>query len=187
MNTVHPPTLKLRRAKQSTVRGKIGMLLFVALILFLPAAVWAQAGLSTKNKKAIELYTQADNYRVRGQYTQAIRMLIEAIDRDKDFVEAYYRLGIVYMSLKDYPRAVQQFEKGLSLTSDVRKQKVIWFDLGEAYFVMGRYDEAETVLKNFLKAETMNAQRIAGRTSCCAMSLLQKKRARMIGDTGSAY
>jgi outer membrane protein OmpA-like peptidoglycan-associated protein len=123
-------------------------------------AGWAQAALSTKNKKAIELYTQADNYRVRGQYTQAIRMLTEAIDRDGDFVEAYYRLAIVYMSLKDYPKAAQLFEKGLSLTSDVRKQKVFWFDLGEAYFVMGRYDDAETVLKNFLKAETMNAQKI---------------------------
>lgn len=116
--------------------------------------------LSTKNKKAIELYTQADNYRVRGQYSQAIRMLLEAIDRDKDFVEAYYRLGIVYMSLRDYPKAVENFEKGLSFTTDIRKQKVIWFDLGESYFVLGKYDEADVVLKNFLKAEQQNAQKI---------------------------
>jgi len=148
---------------QSTVHSKKGgiqLLLLMGLVLFLPEAVSAQATLSTKNKKAIELYTQADNYRVRGQYTQAIRMLVEAIDRDDEFVEAYYRLALVYMSLKDYAKAIQNYEKGLSLTNDVRKQKVFWFDLGEAYFVTGRYDDAETVLKNFLKAETMNAQKI---------------------------
>src|SRR5688572_12989387 len=97
---------------------------------------FAQPTLGTKNKKAIELYTQADNFRVRGQYTQAIAMLNEAIEKDKNFTEAYYRMGLVYMSLKDYPTAIQYFEKGVSLTTDPKKQKVFWFDLGDAYFTI---------------------------------------------------
>jgi OmpA-OmpF porin, OOP family len=134
--------------------------LLASLLMIFSVPVFSQAQLSTKNKKAIELYTIADNYRVRGQYSQAIGMLVEAIEKDKKFVEAYYRLGIVYMSLKDYPTATKYFEQGVSLTADTRKQKVFWFDMGEAYFVQGLYDKAETVLKDFLKVENQNTQRI---------------------------
>jgi OmpA-OmpF porin, OOP family len=116
--------------------------------------------LATKSKKAIELYTQADNYRVRGQFSQAIVLLKQAIQKDKDFVEAYYRLGIVYMTLKDFPEAITNLEKGLGLTNDIRKQKIFWYDLGESYFTAGNYEKAEEILGRFLKAEVQNRQKI---------------------------
>ena len=131
--------------------------LFFALTCF---QATAQIILSTKSKRAIELYTEADNFRVRGQYTQAINLLNEAIEKDKKFFEAYYRMGIVYMSLKDFARANSYFEKGLSLTYDPKKQKVFWFDLGESYFTLGNYDEAEKYLSLFLKEELANKQKI---------------------------
>ncbi|HET9487301.1 MAG TPA: OmpA family protein [Chryseosolibacter sp.] len=121
---------------------------------------WAQIPLATKSKKAIELYTEADNYRVRGQYSQAIGLLNEAIQKDKNFVEAYYRLGIIYMTLKEFPQAVANFEKGLSLTDDPRKQKIFWYDLGESYFTLGNYDKAEKTMSQFLQAENQNRQKI---------------------------
>src|SRR5690348_16984816 len=102
------------------------LILFFFLLTF---QLMAQPTLSTRSKKAIELYTEADNYRVRGQFTQAINLLNQAIDKDKNFFEAYYRLGIVYMSLKDFETANKFLEKGLSLTNDPKKQKVFWYDL----------------------------------------------------------
>lgn len=133
---------------------------FFILAMSIPVWALAQIPLSTKSKKAIELYTESDNFRVRGQYSQAIALLNQAIDKDRNFVEAYYRLGIVYMSLKDYPQAIKNLEKALSLTDDPRKQKIISYDLGESYFTMGEYDKAEPVLKNFLVAETQQRQKI---------------------------
>ena len=134
------------------------------IFLFLIAAtlqVSAQVpNLSTKSKKAIELYTAADNFRVRGQFSQAINLLTQAIEKDKEFVEAYYRLGIVYISLKDYEQSNKYLEKGLSLTNDPKKQKVFWYDLGENYFAMGNYEQAEKFLASFLKEEQVSRQRI---------------------------
>jgi len=130
------------------------------VFLLISQLAWAQMPLATKNKKAIELYTQADNYRVRGQHSQAIGMLNEAIKRDKNFVEAYYRLGIIYMTIKDFPRAVDHFEKGVALTDDIRKQKIFWYDLGESYFSIGNYDKAEEILSKFLDAEKQNRRKI---------------------------
>jgi len=137
---------------------RLCVLTFAFAILISP--LFGQAVLSTRSKKAIELYTEADNFRVRGQFSQAINLLQQAIDKDKDFVEAYYRLGITYMSMKRFPDAIKALEKGLSLTSDIKKQKVFWFDLGEAYFTLGEYEKAEKLIADFLSAEAANKPKI---------------------------
>lgn len=134
-------------------------ILFVLMLLSVPA--YCQVTLSTKSKKAIELYTEADNFRVRGQHQQAIDLLNQAIAKDKNFAEAYYRLGLVYFSMKQYPLAIQNFNKGLSLTSDPQKQKVYWYDLGESYLSVGDYENASIMLTDFLKAEVRNTKKIA--------------------------
>jgi OOP family OmpA-OmpF porin len=126
------------------------------LLVFISSFAAAQLPLDTKSKKAIEYYTEADNYRVRGQYSQALGLLNDAIEKDRTFTEAYYRIGIIYMTLKEFPRAIANLEKGLSLTKDIRKQKVFWYDLGESYFTQGDYDKAEETLKKFLDAEVQN-------------------------------
>ena len=135
--------------------------IFFFSFFFMTSLGWAQMPLATKSKKAIELYTEADNFRVRGQFSQAIQLLNEALKKDDEFVEAYYRLGIIYMTLKDFPQAIRHLEKGLSLTDDLRKKRIFWYDLGESYFTAGEYDKAEEILSEFLKAETQNAGKIA--------------------------
>ncbi len=132
------------------------------LVIFLVALSFSSfaQGLSTKSSKAIELYTEADNFRVRGQHAQAIELLNQAIAKDKKFVEAYYRLGLVYMTTKNYSRSIENFEKGLSLTSEVKKQKVFWYDLGETYLLTGRYDKATATLTEFVKVENQNKQKL---------------------------
>lgn len=132
----------------------------IFILALVPALSFAQAGLDTKSKKATELYMAADNFRVRGQFQEAIAALTEAIQKDKKFTEAYYRLGVVYMNMKDYQRAVNNFNYALTLTEDVRKMKMIWFDLGDVYMVSGKYKEALTVLSDFMKTETQNKQRM---------------------------
>ena len=83
------------------------ILFFLAICVF---EVHAQNQLSTKSKKAIDLYTQADNFRVRGQYEEAISLLSQALAKDKTFVEAYFRRGLTYFSIKQYPKAIADYE-----------------------------------------------------------------------------
>src|SRR5688572_3689638 len=134
--------------------------IFSILFLIISSSSMAQVGLSTKSERAIELYTEADNFRVRGQHSQAIQLLNEAIAKDKKFVEAYYRLGLVYMTIKNYSKAIENFEHGLSLTTDIKKQKVFWYDLGETYLLTGQYDKATTTLTEFVKIENQNKAKL---------------------------
>lgn len=130
--------------------------LVLILLLLVSFAALSQSELSTKSKKAIELYTLADNFRVRGQFEEAINLLNQSLARDKNFVEAYYRRGLTYFSMKQYGKAMADYEKGLSLTSDIRKQKVFWYDLGELYLLSGQYDKAMKVLSAFVNNEAQN-------------------------------
>lgn len=128
--------------------------------LFSASLLCAQSVLSTRDKKAVEYYTLADNYRVRGQFDQAISLLNQAIARDKGFVEAYFRLGFTYKMMRDMDRSTQSFEQGLHLTADIKKQKSFFFELGENYLRTGNYEKAIEMLTHYLDNEMMNKAKI---------------------------
>ena len=46
------------------------------------------------------------------------------------------------------------------MTSELRKQKVFWYDLGELYLLSGQYEKAMKVLSAFVNNETQNKQKI---------------------------
>ncbi|MBL7871877.1 MAG: OmpA family protein [Cyclobacteriaceae bacterium] len=129
----------------------------ITLVVFYSAAE-AQT-LSTKNKKAIDLYIQADNYRVRGQYDQAISMLQEAIDKDKKFEEAYNRLAIVYRSMDKLPLATENFEQGLQLADGVKRNSYL-YELADIYLRQGDYVKSDNYSKLFLEKEKMDKPKI---------------------------
>ena len=122
-------------------------------------SLMAQA-LCTTNKKAITQYTEADNYRVRGQYREAIELLESAIERDPNFCEAYYRLSLVYRSRRNFVKAEELLQKGLSITQTLSKQKVFWYELGDLKLYAGDHAEAAGYLKKYLDAEKVNKVKI---------------------------
>lgn len=122
-------------------------------IIFYSLNCLGQTGLSTQNKKAIALYTEADNYRVRRQFKEAENLLLDAIKKDDQFIEAYLRLGLVYKAQKLYSRALSAFEKGSSYTNDPKKLKAFWFEIGESYFLMGEYQKAQEPLIQYQQNE----------------------------------
>lgn len=133
---------------------------YTFLLFLIISVTWlnAQPLLSSKSKKAIELYQTADNFRVRGQYKQAIDLLEQAIEKDKNFFEAYFRLGQTYKSFKQCPNAIENFEKGLALVKDERAKRGFWFELGEAYFISGNYDGATQLLSLYIQNEVQSYQ-----------------------------
>ncbi len=136
---------------------KYGIIIWLMIAGF---SVTAQPVLSSKNKKAIELYTEADNFRVRGEYKEALNLLQQAIDKDNNFSEAYFRQALIHKSLRDYPKAIDLYMKGLRLTADPRKQKAYFLELGEIYLLEGEYEKSLQFLDRFLDAEILNKQKI---------------------------
>lgn len=147
-------------AQMLRVNRKSPLLFSVLLILVLAHPASGQAPLSSKNKKAIEAYVEADNYRVHGMYKEAIDLLNNAIDRDPKFFEAYLRLAVVRKAMFDFSASIPALEKGLSLAPELRWQKVFWIELADSHLRMGNYREAEGFADQYLQNETLNKQRI---------------------------
>ncbi|MCX8490339.1 MAG: tetratricopeptide repeat protein, partial [Cyclobacteriaceae bacterium] len=168
--------------------------LFILLVLF-SLAGHAQPPLSTKSKKAIGYYLQSDNFRVRGQLTQAIALLNQAITKDAKFEEAYYRLGLTYRSAGELALSVKSFEKGATLTRDPLKEKSYSFILGETYLKQGQYALAIPYLDRFLTLEKFDkakSEQVKVWRSQCEYALLHQSErwqyeTRPLSDTVNIY
>jgi OmpA-OmpF porin, OOP family len=134
-------------------------LLFTAFCL-VALHSFGQGVLSTSNKKVIAMYVEADNYRVHGQYQQAIDLLSQAISKEKDFFEAYLRMGLCYKALRDFTKAHEYFESGLRITPELRWQKVFWVELVENGMQRGDYRSVLGYSEQYLQNETIAKQRI---------------------------
>jgi len=116
----------------------------------------AQPKLSTNKKKAAELYYQADNYMVKGQYTLAFDLLKEAVDKDDDFYEAYFRMGIIDKARGNVITAEEYLLKTLELDS---KNAGANFELGELYIQVGEYDNSIKYTQAYLDLNPRNSKR----------------------------
>ncbi|MCS6823456.1 MAG: OmpA family protein [Cytophagaceae bacterium] len=91
--------------------------------------------LSTKNKKAIELYQQAESM-LKGRernFDGARDALYKAIEKDKNFIEAYEKLAFIHLTLKDFERAKNAYLKIAELQPDNPKYVNSYFTLALLY------------------------------------------------------
>jgi len=120
----------------------------------------AQPALSTKNKKAIELYTEADNYRVRREYDRAIQLLQEAVEKDKKFEEAYFRLAQIYKAQDDLGKAIDYYQLGLPLALNVMRSKLYFFELSQTTLRSGQYKSTIDFAIKFLELEKTDPKKM---------------------------
>ncbi len=127
------------------------LLLSLMLCLLLAGTTHAQrpAAYSTQNKKAIKAYEASENYLVRRQWEQVIVLLEEAVERDADFLEARIRLATAYRAVGNLPKAVEQLEAAANPKKGSPAPQSL-FALGELYWQLGRYQEAQDKLQAFL-------------------------------------
>jgi len=171
--------------------------LFAGLILICVTNVASlgQSNVSSKNKKAVEAYVEADNYRVRFQYREAIELLNDAITRDPNFFEAYLRMGYVYKSMNDFDKANEYFVNGMRLAPELRWQKVFWIELCDTGMKRGDYRSVAGYAEQYLQNETINKQRIdqVKLWKACADFSLQNMRneirfaSKKLSDTVNAF
>src|SRR4030042_4968923 len=78
----------------------------------------SQPPLSTKSKKAAEYYMNAIEQLNLLYYDRAAYFLINAINIDPDFIDAYFLMGQVYADKLQDSLAIVYYKKGLSLNPD---------------------------------------------------------------------
>jgi tetratricopeptide (TPR) repeat protein len=104
---------------------------------------------------ASALFNIAQSYSKMGKDAQAITYLKDAAEADKGGNIAYMsyaKLGLIYLSLKDYPNAEVNLNRAVAINGN---DPIDHYNLGIAYLEQGKKEEA---IRAFMKAESISAE-----------------------------
>jgi len=98
-------------------------------------------------REKIAYFWQGVHYRWREDYEMAIEEQNRALELDPDYGGAHNELGYVYLALRNFDKSTEHFQKYASLNPyDANPLD----SLAEAYFLMGKLDEAIAKYKEAL-------------------------------------
>jgi len=120
----------------------------ILILTFVCSPLFAQ-NLDTKSKKAEKLYYEAQTQLTLRNYDGAIPFLQQAIEKDAEFTDALYLLGVCYQVLFKNDDAKVYYERAQSLDKEGRITGLL-FHLGEIYFKEGKYKESKELLEKFM-------------------------------------
>ncbi len=110
------------------------------------------------NKKAGEIYGQAYEQAIAGNYTLALKYLENALVLEPKFVDVYLSRAGIYAELKNYAASVADFETGLKMDAVYSKTYLLPYSISLAG--VGKFKQALNVVNEFLATPTLNAQSI---------------------------
>ena len=118
-------------------------LFFLLLFLISHSIAFGQASYSTKSKKAIKYYQEAQILLSQRRFNEAIRKLNSALEKDNDFIEAHLRLAFSYELMREINAQQYHLEQTVRIAPNSKKYKNVYYSLGKVYFNKGMYEKAE--------------------------------------------
>jgi len=164
-----PDTLKRKRLGYG-VLAVIALVVIVAVFTLLfkedPVSTKLEAGMGSLEEKrfaeAVALFEEALAHkpavreRVSGPYAEALRgqaatvaekdpqkaksLLLKAVELDPGSVQGHFKLGLLYVGLEDYPKAIETYQRVAEMDPQFPEA---FFNLGYVYAVTKDYSRAE--------------------------------------------
>ncbi len=100
-----------------------------------------------------ELISDAIADSQHGKYDSSAQKLTTALKAEETSVPAHYLLGLNYYRLRDFPKAVDEFQRVLQLSPDYA---LAVFQLGLAFARIGDFDQAIKMLQHALELDGTN-------------------------------
>jgi arylsulfatase A-like enzyme/Flp pilus assembly protein TadD len=100
-----------------------------------------------------ELISDAIAESQHGEYQSSTEKLVASLKTEPNSVPVHYLLGLNYYRLREFPKAVEEFQHVLQLSPDY---ELATFQLGLAYARTGDFDQAIVALKKALDLDGTN-------------------------------
>ncbi len=113
----------------------------------------------SQNKKAVKIFKEANDLFKSRKYSEALPLVVDAIDEDPEFADAYLLQGNIALKKHDDHTMEQSFKKVIELCPDLDAE--VYFQLGSFYFDMKRFSDSEKPLKKFLEFEKISEEHIS--------------------------
>lgn len=108
------------------------------------------------NEEAINLYNNGIELTGKEKYKEAAEKFQKALEKDPNFIDAYYNLGILYEFRGDDEKAVNIFSKALRLNPEDYE---IMYKLAVINYNLENFEQAEEYMKK-IPPENMNYKRL---------------------------
>jgi len=102
--------------------------------------IQSSQSIHSRSQLILQLYTQAENARLRGNYRQATIFLEKMIDKGVELVPVYNNLGNLYQLLNEPRKSIALYQKAIKLSKD---SAPLYFNLSQAY-LNASFDLAES-------------------------------------------
>lgn len=113
-----------------------------------------QMGMKNRRRtKAEELYNKGVDSHLAGKVDRAAKLLEEAVEKDKDFLLPFFRLGTVYMSQGRYEEAIELHEQAMEAHPKNLRVKLFLVD---DYLAAGMPSDAARILEQIIKKDDSN-------------------------------
>jgi outer membrane protein OmpA-like peptidoglycan-associated protein/tetratricopeptide (TPR) repeat protein len=124
----------------------------ILTVLFLPAL--AQYKPSSISKKAEDLYTRALGKAGEGDFPEALRMLDQSVKMEPQFADAFLSIAGIYGELKNYDRAIANYEKAKAIDSTYFRDYALPYSINLAG--QGQFEKALHAVNYFLSIPDLN-------------------------------
>ena len=121
---------------------KVFKYFFVLFLLFFCSTIFY----SIQDLDSETLYKQANEFYKNSNYDKAKKIYIQIIEKEPDFVKAYYGLGSIYYVEKNFNSAIEFYKKAIEKNNKFA-EAYEW--LGNSYEKLNNYPEA---VKNWEKS-----------------------------------
>jgi len=118
------------------------------LLLIQPASLLSQE-LHTRSNKALRSYNDGREAYDFLNYSQAERHLLDAVEYDPGFIEAYLMLAELSKDMINYSQSARAYREAMLIDSVFFVPA--WFGYGEVHFKLGNYAEAKSKFLLYLQ------------------------------------
>ena len=130
------------------------LLLSIALII---SCASTQAQTYKPKKKALSYFTEGKEHLNWGRFDEAEEALKKAIDKDENYLEAYYELGNLYEDLREYKKAYDLYNR--IVQSSMNFPLEVYFRLAKTSFALGKFHEADLFCDQYQMINRMSPSR----------------------------
>jgi len=97
-----------------------------------------------------QLYEEANQARLSGDYAKAQPLLEDAVRACHDAAVCWWALGHVLLNTGDFDRAIARMEKATELEPENQRY---WLDLAKSLEMLGEYERARPALEKILEID----------------------------------
>lgn len=144
-----------QHANTQVLRHSLKTLLLSCYLIFIFACATSKAQTYTiDNGKSIKLFEKAQEMYQSSKLKEAEALLLQALDKEPNFVEAATLLGYVYLDKGEYGKAKVKFQYAVKINPTAIPNNL--FFLAELELKDGEYEKAQGLYNTFLNLGNVN-------------------------------